>query len=104
MEKLFFVFLRRTCYQYVTYTGGAEGVFDIDEICAILTGENAIDICCIQVPPDKPIADWIVLVSARSLRHLAAVAAFMNRLVGGISIVEVQCFENFVKLFFFSTV
>ncbi|KAM5302547.1 mitochondrial assembly of ribosomal large subunit protein 1 [Glossophaga mutica] len=51
--------------------------FDIDMLVSLLRQENARDICVIKVPPEMKYADYFVIASGTSTRHLHAVVHYM---------------------------
>ncbi|XP_036992188.2 mitochondrial assembly of ribosomal large subunit protein 1 [Artibeus jamaicensis] len=51
--------------------------FDIDMLVSLLRQENARDICVIKVPPEMKYADYFVIVSGTSTRHLHAVVHYI---------------------------
>lgn len=53
---------------------GESGVFDIDDLVVQLQKENARDICVIHVPPSIQYANYIVVCSGLSVRHLRAIS------------------------------
>lgn len=53
---------------------GETGVFDIDDLVVQLQKENARDVCVIHIPPSIQYADYIVVCSGLSVRHLRAIA------------------------------
>lgn len=50
--------------------------FNIDLVVALLRQENAKDICVIKVPAEMKYADYFVIVSGTSPRHLQAMAHY----------------------------
>lgn len=56
--------------------------FDIDMLVSLLRQENARDICVIQVPPEMKYADYFVIASGTSTRHLHAVVYYIVKMVG----------------------
>ena len=61
--------------------GGVDGVFDIEEFITLLRSENATDICTIAIPPEKNYADYIVIVSGLSLKHIQGIAGNVRKIV-----------------------
>lgn len=51
--------------------------FDIDMLVSLLRQENARDICVIKVPPEMKYADYFVIASGTSTRHLHAVVHYI---------------------------
>lgn len=56
---------------------GIEGVFDLGELVNILKQEKMKDIAVITIPEELKYADYLVIVSAMSERHLIAVNEFL---------------------------
>lgn len=56
--------------------------FDIDMLVSLLRQENARDICVIKVPPEMKYADYFVIASGTSTRHLHAVVHYIVKTVG----------------------
>ncbi|NP_001290922.1 mitochondrial assembly of ribosomal large subunit protein 1 [Esox lucius] len=50
--------------------------FNIDVLVSLLRQENAADICVIKVPEDIQYADYFIVVSGSSTRHLRAMALY----------------------------
>ncbi|XP_060602007.1 uncharacterized protein LOC132755214 [Ruditapes philippinarum] len=59
----------------VDFVRGKTGVFEIEEIITVLRAANAQDIVTIEVPKNLNFADYMVIVSARSMRHMKAMLA-----------------------------
>ncbi|XP_076462058.1 uncharacterized protein LOC143294564 [Babylonia areolata] len=59
----------------VSLERGQLGVFDVEEIIAVLEDENGVDIQVIDIPPEARFVDHMVVVSGKSLRHMRAMAA-----------------------------
>lgn len=58
--------------------GGVTGVIEIDELVSILHRENAADIFVVNVPKELTYTDYLVIVTCRSKRHMAATAEFVR--------------------------
>ncbi|MEJ1279522.1 mitochondrial assembly of ribosomal large subunit 1 [Cricetulus griseus] len=54
--------------------------FDIDMLVSLLRQENARDICVIKVPPEMRYADYFVVGSGTSSRHLHAMAYYIVKM------------------------
>ncbi|XP_054420510.1 mitochondrial assembly of ribosomal large subunit protein 1 isoform X1 [Pteronotus mesoamericanus] len=54
--------------------------FDIDTLVSLLRQENARDICVIKVPPEMKYADYFVVASGTSTRHLHAVVYYIVKM------------------------
>lgn len=73
-------------YIRVSLTGmnlerGSEGVFDVEELVDILRDERLIDVAVIEVPPQLPYADYLVICTSISGRQAKAVTQFLKKLV-----------------------
>ncbi|KAL3855136.1 hypothetical protein ACJMK2_014363 [Sinanodonta woodiana] len=53
---------------------GTSGVFEIDELMVVLRESNAIDTCVLRLPPEAKLAEYMVIVSGSSFRHILAIA------------------------------
>ncbi|XP_052812513.1 uncharacterized protein LOC128240065 isoform X2 [Mya arenaria] len=56
----------------IPLTRGKSGVFDIEELITLLVSINAKDHVTIRIPPVYSFSDYMVIVSAKSKRHLKA--------------------------------
>jgi len=56
-------------------------VFDVEDLVTLLVALNAQDHVTIRVPPEINFADYMVIISAKSLRHLKAMAADLKKTV-----------------------
>ncbi|KAJ8004814.1 hypothetical protein DPEC_G00140210 [Dallia pectoralis] len=56
--------------------GELQEKFNIDMLVSLLRQENAADICVIKVPEDIKYAEYFVVVSGSSTRHLRAMALY----------------------------
>ncbi|XP_053386155.1 uncharacterized protein LOC123538571 isoform X2 [Mercenaria mercenaria] len=54
---------------------GRTGVYDIQELIEVLRDANAQNVITIRVPPNLNFADYLVIASAKSLRHMQAVTS-----------------------------
>ncbi|XP_040820457.1 mitochondrial assembly of ribosomal large subunit protein 1 [Ochotona curzoniae] len=54
--------------------------FDIDTLVSLLREENARDICVIRIPPEMKYADYFVISSGTSTRHLHAMAHYLVKM------------------------
>lgn len=50
-------------------------MFDVEELVTFLRSLNAVDIVVIKIPTTCEFTDYMVIVSAKSMRHLKAMAA-----------------------------
>lgn len=58
---------------------GKSGVFEIEDLVELLKRENSRDIFVATVPQDIRYVDYICIVSARSKRHIQALAEFVRK-------------------------
>ncbi|XP_038216601.1 uncharacterized protein LOC119835668 [Zerene cesonia] len=58
---------------------GKNGVFDIEDLVEILQRENSKDIFVATVPKEINYVDYICVVSAKSKRHIFALAEFVRK-------------------------
>ena len=79
-------------------TGGTLGVFDVGEIVAVLEDENGVDIQVLDIPPEARFVDHMVVVSAKSLRHMRAMAASIEWLVSSHLTLDVLSIFGFCYL------
>lgn len=54
---------------------GKTGVFDIEELVKVVRAANARDVVTITIPGEFNFADYMVIATAKSQRHMAAIAA-----------------------------
>ncbi|KAK3596982.1 hypothetical protein CHS0354_009118 [Potamilus streckersoni] len=59
---------------------GTSGVFELDELMVVLRESNAIDICALRLPPEARLAEYMVIVSGTSLRHILAIALEIRKI------------------------
>ncbi|KAL4217227.1 hypothetical protein ACF0H5_023679 [Mactra antiquata] len=57
---------------------GKSGVFDVDEVVTILRHANAKDIFTVHIPPHLDFADYMIIVSAKSIRHMKAMMSDLH--------------------------
>ena len=55
------------------------GVFDVEELTDLLREERAGDVCVIKIPKEMDYADHMILVTAKSPKHMFALATFVRR-------------------------
>ncbi|CAG11986.1 unnamed protein product, partial [Tetraodon nigroviridis] len=53
--------------------------FSLDVLVSLLRQENAVDICVIKIPENIQYADYFVVVSGISTRHLRAMALYATK-------------------------
>lgn len=63
----------------ISFAGGKSGVFEIEDLVELLKRENSRDIFVATVPQDIRYVDYICIVSARSKRHIQALAEFVRK-------------------------
>lgn len=54
-------------------------MFDIEDLIVLLRRDNAQDIFVASVPPEINYVDYICLITAKSHRHMVALAEFVRR-------------------------
>lgn len=59
---------------------GKHGVFDPEELVEFLKSERGLNICCISVPKEAVYADYLIICTAFSHRHLVSLAERTNKL------------------------
>lgn len=55
--------------------------FSLDVLVSLLRQENAVDICVIKIPENIQYADYLLVVSGISTRHLRAMALYAIKVV-----------------------
>lgn len=55
--------------------------FSLDVLVSLLRQENAVDICVIKVPDQVKYAEYFIVVSGVSARHLRAMALYSIKVV-----------------------
>lgn len=60
---------------------GSSVAFSLDVLVSLLRQENAVDICVINIPANIQYADYLVVVSGISTRHLRAMALYAVKVV-----------------------
>ena len=68
-------------FAYFLFSGGKRGVFDIEDLVALLQDDNAQDLCVISVPPENRFVDYLVIASGTSTRHIKAMSEYVKWLV-----------------------
>lgn len=56
-------------------------MFTLDVLISLLRQENAVDLCVIKVPDHIQYADYFIVVSGVSPRHLRAMALYAIKVV-----------------------
>lgn len=67
------------------------GVFDLPQIVELLQHENAQELCVIRVPKELQYVDYMVIVTARSIRHCLAIGAAVKWFVRILSELNFNC-------------
>lgn len=60
-------------------SGGKTGVFDIEDLVEVLKRDNAERIFVAKVPKEWAYVDYIVVVTAKSVRHMKALMQFVRK-------------------------
>ncbi|KAJ8670555.1 hypothetical protein QAD02_001814 [Eretmocerus hayati] len=67
-------------FQGFNLTHGVNGVYEIEDLVEVLQKENARQIFVASVPKEYSYVDYIVVVTAKSPRHMLAVATLVRKL------------------------
>lgn len=59
---------------------GKTGVFDIEDLVEVLKRDNAENIFVCTVPNHLKYVDYMVVITARSFRHMKAIAEFVRKM------------------------
>lgn len=81
------------CKRFVCISGGRTGIFDIEELVTVLESVRARDIAVIKIPDEIDFANYMVIVTALSYRHIKAITEDIKWIVSsswGYSVA--QCF------------
>ncbi|CAG9567361.1 unnamed protein product [Danaus chrysippus] len=70
------------------FLGGTNGVYEIEDLVELLQRENSKDIFVATVPEDIHFVQHICVVSARSKRHILALAEFIRK------VYKKKCFKS----------
>lgn len=65
-------------FQFIS--GGKTGVFDIEDLITVLRRDNAENIFVCTVPKELKYVDYMVVITARSHRHMKAMAEFVRKM------------------------
>ena len=63
------------------FSPGSSEIFSLDVLVSLLRQENAVDICVIKVPQQIKYAEYFIVVSGVSVRHLRAMASYAIKVV-----------------------
>ncbi|XP_020290500.1 mitochondrial assembly of ribosomal large subunit protein 1 [Pseudomyrmex gracilis] len=66
-------------YADINSTRGTTGVIEIEELVTLLERDKAKDIFVASVPKDYSYVDYIVVVTAKSQKHMSALATFVRK-------------------------
>lgn len=80
VEHISFAAIDDFCICCSYFVGGINGVFDIEDLVEVLRRDNGIDIFVSQVPSHLKYVDYICVVTARSPRHMKAIAEFVRKM------------------------
>ncbi|KAK6632151.1 hypothetical protein RUM44_007181 [Polyplax serrata] len=58
---------------------GLTGVYDIEDLVELLRRENAVDMFVARIPKEFQYADYIIVVTGKSNRHMVAMAEFVRK-------------------------
>ena len=81
MHKGGFLITRLICT--FTFPGGKTGVFDIEELVTVLESARAREIVVIKIPDEIDFANYMVIVTALSYRHIRAITTDLKWIVSG---------------------
>ncbi|KAK0180381.1 hypothetical protein PV327_006025 [Microctonus hyperodae] len=66
-------------YEGLNMKHGVRGVFDIEDLVEILRKDKAQNIFVATVPSELSYVDYIVIVTAKSARHMSALATYIRK-------------------------
>lgn len=64
----------------IWFSDGKTGVFDIEDLVAVLKRDNAQEIFVCKVPKELKYVDYMVVITARSYRHMKAISEFVRKM------------------------
>ena len=64
-------------YKHISQTRGDRGVFELDEIVELLHSEKISDLAVIRIPAERKYADYMIIGTANSNRHMRTVASLV---------------------------
>lgn len=73
-----------------TLSLGTPETFTLDVLVSLMRQENAVDICVIKVPEQIKYAQYFIVVSGVSTRHLRAMALYAIKVVTNIRLLIVK--------------
>ncbi|XP_011255152.2 mitochondrial assembly of ribosomal large subunit protein 1 [Camponotus floridanus] len=66
-------------YADINLSHGTTGVYDIEDLVALLEGDKANNIFVAKVPKEYAYVDYIVVVTGKSQKHMNALATFVRK-------------------------
>ncbi|XP_043288536.1 uncharacterized protein 312 [Venturia canescens] len=66
-------------YEGLNMQRGVKGVYDIEDLIHLLRRDKAKEIFVVSVPPELSYVDYLVVVTAKSARHMSALATFVRK-------------------------
>lgn len=67
-------------YSIQLFSGGINGVYEIEDLIELLQRDNARQIFVATVPKEYSYVDYIVVVSGKTHRHMHALATFVRKI------------------------
>lgn len=67
--------------------------FTLDVLVSLLRQENAVDLCVIKVPDHIKYAEYFIVVSGLSPRHLHAMALYAVKVVTNFNLFFLRCVQ-----------
>eukprot|EP00092_Neocalanus_flemingeri_P079963 GFUD01099665.1.p1 GENE.GFUD01099665.1~~GFUD01099665.1.p1 ORF type:complete len:345 (+),score=127.25 GFUD01099665.1:37-1071(+) len=64
-------------YKHLAHKRGERGVFEVSELVSLLKAEKISDLAVIKIPAERQYADYMVVGTARSTRHLRTVSSLL---------------------------
>lgn len=64
-------------YKHLAHKRGERGVFEVGELVEVLQNERILDVAVISIPASRQYADYMVIGTARSTRHLRTVSSLL---------------------------
>merc|ERR1719228_1834058 len=64
-------------YKHLAHKRGERGVFEVGELVEVLQAERILDLAVISIPASRQYADYMVVGTARSTRHLRTVSSLL---------------------------
>jgi len=64
-------------YKHLAHKRGERGVFEVAELAALLKAEKIGDLAVIEIPPSRQYADFMLVGTAKSTRHLRTVSSLI---------------------------